>query len=53
MVIHPRPLTSQLSVPVNVLDTLVHFRELNLRQQNAALQGEVQRLRSLLAAPRK
>jgi FkbM family methyltransferase len=39
-------LAEQLSMPVNVLDSYVSIRELQLRQQNAALQTEIQRLRN-------
>lgn len=45
-------LAGQLSVPVNVLDSYITFRELQLRQQNEALQSENQRLRNLPTAPR-
>lgn len=45
-------LAGQLSVPVNVLDAYITHRELHLRRQNEVLQGEIEQLRSLLAAPR-
>lgn len=46
-----RALAPQLSVPVNVLDSYIVHRELDLQREVEALAGEVRHLRNVLAAP--
>lgn len=48
-----RALAVQLSVPVNCLDSYITFSEMQLREQIAAQEEEIQRLRNRLTAPRQ